>query len=220
MKVSIIMPVLNEAEQIASKLQQLKQTQPGDYEIIVVDGGSNDNSVELARQYAHRVITSPRGRALQMNAGAACSQADILLFLHADTMLPENVVDLLADIKDSWGWFSVRLSGEGFMFRVIEGMMNLRSRLTSVATGDQAIFVSRSLFNEVGGFPGIALMEDIALSKALRQITSPACLKQQVVTSSRRWQQRGTLKTILLMWWLRLLYVFGVSPARLEKLYR
>lgn len=220
MKISIIMPVLNEAEQIADRLQHLIQTQSGDYEIIVVDGGSSDNSVELAHQYAHRVITSPRGRALQMNAGAACSQADTLLFLHADTMLPENVVDLLAGIEYSWGWFSVRLSGEGFMFRIIEAMMNLRSRLTSVATGDQSIFVSRSLFNEVGGFPVIALMEDIAMSKRLRTLSSPVCLKQQVVTSSRRWQQRGTFKTIFLMWCLRALYLLGVSPARLEKLYR
>ncbi len=220
MKVSIIMPVLNEAAQIADRLQHLKQTQSGDYEIIVVDGGSSDNSVELARQYTDRVIVSPRGRALQMNAGAACAQADTLLFLHADTMLPENVVDLLDDIEHSWGWFSVRLSGENFMFRVIETMMNLRSRLTSVATGDQAMFVSRSLFKEAGGFPEIALMEDIALSKVLRKLSSPVCMKQQVVTSSRRWQQRGTFRTIMLMWWLRVLYVSGVSPARLEKLYR
>lgn len=220
MKVSIIIPMLNEAENIATRLQCLKQTQSDDCEIIVVDGGSSDNSVELARRYAHQVITSPRGRAVQMNAGAACSQADILLFLHADTVLPENVVNLLDGIEHSWGWFSVRLSGENFMFRIIEGMMNLRSQLTSVATGDQAIFVSHSLFNKVGGFPVIALMEDIALSKHLRTLSSPVCLKQQVVTSSRRWQQRGTFKTILLMWWLRALYVFGVSPARLEKLYR
>jgi rSAM/selenodomain-associated transferase 2 len=220
MKISIIMPMLNEADQIAGRLQNLKKTQSGEYEIIVVDGGSSDNSVELARQYADQVVVSPRGRALQMNAGAACSQAETLLFLHADTVLPENVVDLLNDIKHTWGWFSVRLSGEDFMFRIIEYMMNLRSRLTSVATGDQAMFVSRSLFNEVGGFPEIALMEDIALSKMLRKLSSPVCLKQQVVTSSRRWQQRGTFKTIMLMWWLRALYVFGVSPAQLEKLYR
>ena len=220
MKVSIIMPVLNEAAQIADRLQHLKQTQSGDYEIIVVDGGSSDNSVELARQYTDQVIVSPRERALQMNAGADCAQADTLLFLHADTLLPENVVDLLNGIEHSWGWFKVRLSGENFMFRVIETMMNLRSRLTSVATGDQAIFVSRSLFKEAGGFPEIALMEDIALSKVLRKLSSPVCMKQQVVTSSRRWQQRGTFRTIMLMWWLRVLYVSGVSPARLEKLYR
>ena len=220
MKVSIIVPMLNEAEQIADRLQHLKQTQSGEYEIIVVDGGSSDSSVELARQYVDQVITSPRGRALQMNAGAACSQADTLLFLHADTVLPDNVVDLLDDVAHSWGWFTVHLSGDDFMFRIIEVMMNLRSRLTSVATGDQAIFVSRSLFNKLGGFPEIALMEDIALSKILRKLSSPICKKQQVVTSSRRWQQHGIFKTILLMWWLRVLYVFGVSPARLAKLYR
>lgn len=214
------MPVLNEAEYIVERLEHLKNSQSGDYEVIVVDGGSSDNSVELARQHAGSVIASPRGRALQMNAGAEYSNADVLLFLHADTVLPTNAINLLSNLEKPWGWFNVRLSGQHLMFRIIERMMNVRSQLTSVATGDQALFVSRHLFNKVGGFPKIALMEDIALSKILRSYAAPLCLQQQVITSSRRWQQRGIIKTVTLMWWLRLLYFCGVPPSRLEKMYR
>jgi rSAM/selenodomain-associated transferase 2 len=220
MQVSIIIPVLNESEHIAKHLQQLKASQSGEYEIIVVDGGSCDNSVELAHQYADSVIVSAKGRALQMNAGAANASADVLLFLHADTILPENITGILGSSGGGWGWFDVRLSGRHFMFRIIERMMNLRSWLTSVATGDQALFVSRALFNKAGGYPEIALMEDVALSKILRTFARPVRLKQRVITSSRRWQQRGVFKTIILMWCLRLFYYLGVSPARLEKIYR
>lgn len=220
MKISIIMPVLNEAPHIVARLLQLKNTQSGDYEVIVVDGGSSDNSVELARLHADSVIASAAGRAIQMNAGAAHSNAALLLFLHVDTALPANAIELVSNADAPWGRFDVSLSGRHFMFRIIERMMNLRSRLTSIATGDQALFVTRALFDQVGGFPEIALMEDVALSKILRKHMPPLCLRQRVTTSSRRWQQRGIYKTILLMWWLRLLYFLGVSPARLAKTYR
>jgi rSAM/selenodomain-associated transferase 2 len=220
MQVSIIIPVLNEAEHIVANLRQLKIAQSGEYEIIVVDGGSSDDSVALARECADSVIVSTKGRAVQMNAGAAQASADVLLFLHADTVLPENITDLLVPGNVVWGWFDVRLSGQQFMFRIIERMMNLRSRLTSVATGDQALFVSRTLFNKAGGYPEIALMEDVALSKALRKFARPVILQQRVITSSRRWQERGIFNTIILMWLLRTLYYFGVSPSRLEKIYR
>lgn len=214
------MPVLNEAELIADRLAQLKASLSGDYEIIVVDGGSLDATVECAQTDADSVISSARGRALQMNAGAARAQGDVFVFLHADTSLPANAIDVLSGVNGGWGRFNVRLSGEHFMFRMIERMMNLRSCLTAVATGDQAMFVSRALFEKVRGFPEIDLMEDIALSKRLRKCMKPLCLRQRVTTSSRRWQQHGIIKTILLMWWLRLLYFIGVSPSRLAQIYR
>lgn len=223
MRVSIVIPVLNEAEQISNRLQALKSSlryaDESHYEIIVVDGGSEDNSAELAREYTDLIVNSPRGRALQMNAGAATARGDVLLFLHADTVLPERALDYIASKQDAWGWFNVRLSGENVLFRIIERMMNLRSRLSQVATGDQAMFVQRELFHEVGGFPEIALMEDIALSKLLRKQAKPTVISQPVITSSRRWQQHGIIKTVLLMWWLRLLYFIGVSPARLVRSY-
>jgi len=214
------MPVLNEAELIATRLAQLKTSLSGDYEIIVVDGGSMDATVERAQTDADSVIASARGRALQMNAGAARAQGDVFLFLHADTSLPANAIDVLTCVNGGWGRFNVRLSGGHFMYRVIERMMNFRSCLTGVATGDQAMFVSRALFKKVHGFPEIGLMEDIALSKLLRKCMKPLCLRQQVTTSSRRWQQHGIIKTIMLMWWLRLLYFIGVSPSRLANMYR
>ena len=219
MKVSIIMPVLNEAELIVDRLVQLKNSQSGDYEIIVVDGGSDDATVESAQGVADQLVQSSRGRANQMNTGAAHARGEVFLFLHADTSLPAGAINLLATANHPWGRFDVRLSGEHFMFRLIERMMNFRSRLTGVATGDQAIFVSRALFNKVGGFPEIELMEDVALSKILRRHAQPLCIRQRVTTSSRRWRQHGIVKTIMLMWWLRLLYFIGVSPARLAQMY-
>ena len=219
MKLSIIIPVLNEADLVAGRLAQLRTSQAGDYEIIVVDGGSQDATVESAQSGADRVITANRGRALQMNAGAALAQGEWLLFLHADTSLPANVVGLLQAVNKPWGRFDVRLSGEHFMFRMIERMMNIRSCLTGVATGDQAMFIARELFEKMNGFPEIALMEDIAFSKSLRKYSRPYCLRQPVTTSSRRWQQNGIIKTMLLMWWLRLLYFLGVSPSRLAQMY-
>ena len=222
MKLSIILPVLNEEASLPGVLYRLQSLRQHGHEIIVVDGGSRDNSLMLAQQAADEVIVSKPGRAVQMNSGAELASGDLLLFLHADTTLPEDVELMFSeiDVDTFWGRFDVRLSGDRLIFRVIEAMMNFRSRITSVVTGDQAIFVSRSLFEKVGGFPEIALMEDIAISKQLRKIVKPVCVANKVVTSSRRWEQSGVFRTILLMWKLRLYYFFGMSPQKISRMYR
>jgi rSAM/selenodomain-associated transferase 2 len=222
-KISIIVPVLNEQINLPEALSNLQPFRRQGHEVVIVDGGSSDNSLMLAQQAADTVIVSKAGRALQMNSGAAVATGDIFLFLHCDTFLPENALEVIAgnfQRKNYWGRFDVRLSGNKFVFRLIERLMNLRSRLTSIATGDQAIFIERKLFNRLGGFPEIALMEDISISGLLRKRSSPVCLKQQVITSSRRWESNGVVATVLLMWKLRLLYFFGVSADKLSQKYR
>ena len=215
--ISIIIPVLNEAERIESLLTSL----PGDSEIIVVDGGSSDATVKLAEQHA-QVIEVARGRAVQMNAGARLATGDVLLFLHADTTLPVGFSELLTQFTMSdldWGRFDVRLDGKQWPYRMIETMMNLRSRWSGIATGDQAMFVKREVFEAVGGYPLIALMEDIELSCLLKKLSHPYCIDRHVISSARRWQQNGIANTILLMWWLRLQYFLGVSPGYLRNQY-
>jgi rSAM/selenodomain-associated transferase 2 len=222
MKFSIIIPTFNESDTIQSCLLAL-QSLRDHAEIIVVDGDSDDNTIELATAYADKILSSERGRAKQMNHGAAQATGDILLFLHADTELPEHALSLLAQqltTQQPWGRFDIELCGESIIFKVIAFMMNWRSRLTGVATGDQAIFVSKTAFIAVGCYPDIALMEDIALSSALKKISSPICLKAKVKSSSRRWQHYGIYKTILLMWSLRLRYWLGQDPHYLAELYR
>jgi len=223
-KISIIIPVLNEEKNLTRLLESLIISTDETYEVIVVDGGSNDNSLFIAHQHIPSVIVSQPGRGLQMNNGAAIAKGEVLLFLHADTQLPTDGLSQLQKLSINedgfWGRYDVRLSGERVIFRLIESLINLRSRLTSIATGDQAIFVSRNLFERVGGFQEIALMEDIALSKTLKRYSKPYCLKDRVVTSSRRWQKYGVVRTILLMWKLRLYYFFGVSPDTLKRLYQ
>ena len=217
--VSVVIPALNEAANIAATLQAL----PTVLETIVVDGGSTDGTAEAASAAGARVVRSGRGRARQMNAGAAVAQGDIILFLHADTRLPEYGIACVAALPDSeleWGRFDVTLDGGHFLFRVIETFMNARSRLTSIATGDQGIFVNRQTFESIGGFSDIPLMEDIDLSKRLRSVSRPLNVSCRVVTSARRWRDHGILRTILLMWRLRLLYFLGVSPNRLAEAYR
>jgi len=221
-RVSIVVPVLDEAAGIVAALQPLQAWRAAGHEVIVVDGGSRDASVELARPLADRVLHAPRGRALQMNHGAAAARGEALLFLHADTRLPPDALPALQVALAGgagWGRFDVRLSARRPLFRLIAGMMNLRSRLSGVATGDQAIFVRRRLFEAVGGYPAIPLMEDIALSRGLKHHGRPACLHQRVTTSSRRWERHGPWRTILLMWRLRFAYWRGVDPARLRHRY-
>jgi rSAM/selenodomain-associated transferase 2 len=220
---SIIMPVLDEAAGIVDALDALADLRRRGAEIIVVDGGSRDDTMERARAGADRVLSAPRGRALQMNAGAAAASSDVLLFLHADTRLPHDadrlVRDGLARTSRSWGRFDVTIAGRSPMLALIATTMNLRSRLTGIATGDQAIFVRADALRAAGGFPAIPLMEDVALSKALKRSGRPLCLRARVTTSGRRWETHGIVRTILLMWRLRLAYFLGADPARLARQY-
>jgi rSAM/selenodomain-associated transferase 2 len=221
-KISIIVPVLNEEDNLSNTLRHLQLFRHSGDEVIVVDGGSVDNTLALAHEAADAVIISKAGRALQMNSGAAVATGDVFIFLHADTVLPENASQLISSLghkKKYWGRFDIRLSSNKIIYRLIEWLSNLRSRLSAIATGDQAIFVERELFNNIGGFPEIALMEDIAISRLLKKISRPVCIKQKVITSSRRWESNGVVATVLLMWKLRLLYFFGVSPEKLKQLY-
>lgn len=211
---SIVVPTLNEAGGIAAALTRLEPLRGRGAEVIVADGGSDDGTIDLAQPGADKVVDAPRGRASQMNAGAAAASGDVLLFLHADTILPDGA-DALIQASHAWGRFDVRIDGRHPVLRLVAAMMNLRSRLTGVCTGDQAIFVRRSLFAEVGGYPDIPLMEDIALSKVLRRRASPACLANRVITSGRRWETRGVMRTIVLMWRLRFDYWRGVDPRDL-----
>lgn len=223
MRLSIILPVLNEAGTLPATLDALQPLRARGHEVIVVDGGSDDGTPARAMALADRVLTAPRGRARQMNAGAAVARGEVLLFLHADTRLPEDADAAVAAALDAagreWGRFDVRLSGAAWPLRIIEWLMNRRSCLTGMATGDQAVFVTRAAFAATGGFPDIPLMEDLALSRRLKRRSRPLCLRGPVITSSRRWEERGILRTVLLMWSLRLLWFLGVSPRRLVRLY-
>lgn len=220
---SFIVPVLNEAAAIARFLETLRAYCKHRCEIIVVDGGSHDATAALAAAHCDHVVLSGRGRALQMNSGARHALGAILCFVHADSQLPryadQTIRDALSDGTRTWGRFDVRLSGRQFLLRAVERLMNWRSRLTGIATGDQGLFVTRTVFDAVGGFPEIALMEDIAMSRKLKLTGRPVCLPQQLITSSRRWEKHGILRTVFLMWKLRLLYFLGADPAHLAQRY-
>lgn len=222
-RLSIIVPALDEADGIVATLESLAELRRRGHEVIVVDGGSSDGTANLAQGLADRVLVANPGRAAQMNAGARAATGDVLLFLHADSRLPAAadslVVQGLASGACVWGRFDVRIAGPQRMLRVVEFMMNLRSRLTHICTGDQAIFVCREAFETIGGYPGQALMEDIAISARLRRISAPLCLRRRCTTSARRWERRGVLRTIVLMWWLRLQYALGAAPSRLARVY-
>ena len=215
LRLSVVVPVLNEAGGIRAALEALAPLRARGHEVIVVDGGSSDGTAELAAGLCDRVVIASRGRASQMNAGARAATGDMLLFLHADTRLPPRAEELVLN-SSIWGRFDVRIEGRSRLLKLVAWAMNLRSRLTGIATGDQAIFVRRDAFP---GFPEIALMEDVALSKLLKRRGAPACLRARVVTSGRRWESRGVLRTIFLMWSLRLLYFLGASPERLARRY-
>ena len=220
--VSIVVPVLDEAAAIAATLAPLQRLRAAGAEIVVVDGGSADGTAVLAEPLADRVVTAPRGRASQMNAGARASRHANLLFLHADTVLP---LDALAAVEAAlreraWGRFDVAIDGADPFLPVVAACMNVRSRLTGIATGDQAIFVRRDAFEAIGGFAAIPLMEDVAFSRAaLRALGRPACLRARAITSGRRWERHGVLRTILLMWRLRLAFALGADPHRLARRY-
>lgn len=216
---SIIVPTLNEAGGIAAALDRLAPLRRRGAEVIVADGGSDDGTAAIAGLFADRVVVAPRGRASQMNAGARLASGDVLLFLHADTVLPDEadslIAVMLADPRHLWGRFDVRIDGSHPLLPMVAAMMNLRSQVTGVCTGDQALFVRRTTFVEVDGFPDIPLMEDIAISKTLRRRSPPACLSSRVTTSGRRWERNGVLRTILLMWRLRFDFWRGVDPREL-----
>ena len=223
MQLSVVMPVFDEAAGIGATLRALTPLRARGHEVIVVDGGSADATVALASAGADRVIQGPRGRARQMNAGAAVAQGDVLLFLHADTVLPDAADGAIHQAMEQgarWGRFDVRISGGKALFPLIASLMNLRSRLSGIATGDQALFVQRTLFTQLGGYADQPLMEDIELSRRLRALSPPACLRLRVQTSGRRWQQRGVWRTVWLMWRLRWRYWRGASPEALARAYR
>ena len=224
LSLAVILPALNEAAALPETLAALAPLKDAGAEILVVDGGSTDGTLAAASQAGVRTVVSARGRALQMNAGAGSTTAALLVFLHADTRLSAPAMRVLCALAAApapvWGRFDVRLTGRHPAFRIIERMINVRSRLSGIATGDQAIFVHRSLFEAVGGFPCIPLMEDVALSKALRGKQRPLCLRETVTTDARRWETRGIFRTVLLMWGLRGAYALGVAPERLARFYR
>ena len=223
---SIVIPALNEAAAIAATLQALQALRGRGVELVLADGGSSDTTQTLAQPWVDAVVDAPRGRALQMNAGAARARADVLLFLHADTRLPPQADVLVLQALQGagggacWGRFDVRIEGRPWMLRVVAALMNLRSRASGIATGDQAIFVTREAFIRVGGFPVQPLMEDIEISRRLKRLGRPACLGARVCTSGRRWEERGVWRTIVLMWGLRLAYWLGVPATTLVRLYR
>ncbi len=223
MQLSIVVPVLDEAAGISASLHALAPLRGLGHEVIVVDGGSRDATPALAAPLADAVLASPRGRARQMNLGAAAARGGVLLFLHADTALPADAAGPLEQALASgarWGRFDVRISGRSAMLPVIAALMNARSRLTGIATGDQAIWVEAALFRQLGGYAELPLMEDIELSRRLRAVSPPSCLREQVLTSGRRWEQRGVWRTIFLMWRLRWLYWRGTPAEQLAQAYR
>ena len=217
-RLTVIVPTLNEAHGIRASLEALAPLRARGHEVIVADGGSADGTARLALDHCDHVVHAPRGRALQMNAGAQAARGDALVFLHADTRLPAQAdAAILAALESHlWGRFDVKIDGDHALLKVVACAMSLRSRLTGIATGDQAIFVRRDAF---GGFPEIALMEDVAFCKAMKRRAPPACLRETVLTSGRRWESRGVLRTIVLMWRLRLMYFLGARPDDLARRY-
>jgi rSAM/selenodomain-associated transferase 2 len=220
---SIVIPALDEAANLARVLPTLVAREPA-AEVLVVDGGSADDSrAAVARVPSVRWLSGPRGRARQMNAGARAARGDVLLFLHADTVLPDGagaaILAALTDPDVAGGRFDVRLDSRRPLLALVGWLMNRRSRLTGICTGDQGIFVRRTVFEALGGYPDIPLMEDVELSRRLKRRGRLVALPLRVVTSARKWEREGVVRTIVLMWGLRLLYALGVSPARLHRCY-
>ena len=220
MRVSIVVPALNEARTIVATLISLQPLRTAGHEVIVVDGGSVDATAALSAPLADRIVVAAKGRALQMNAGAAIATGEVLLFLHADSCLPENgITTMVRELNRSgrrWGRFDITIAGRNRVLQMVAALMNLRSRATGIATGDQGIFVERALFDAVAGFPSQPLMEDIEISRRLKRAAgAPLCLRQRIVTSARRWERHGAWRTILAMWRWRLAYSRGTDPELL-----
>jgi rSAM/selenodomain-associated transferase 2 len=222
-KLSVVIPCLNEGEQLVVLLRGLQYLRDQGHEVILVDGGSDPPLPAAHETYVDKLLVTPPGRAIQMNRGRASSTGVLLWFLHADSEVEAGIEQGMFKVTGSellWGRFDVSLSGNHPLLRVVEWMMNWRSRITGIATGDQGLFMHKSLFDKVGGFPEQALMEDIEISRRLKRIVTPCCLRERLITSSRRWESAGIVATILLMWGLRLAYWLGVSPERLAGYYR
>ena len=223
MKLSIVVPTLDEAAGISDALVRLAPLRKAGHEVIVVDGGSRDGTLDIAAPLADRLLSAPRGRAVQMNTGASVATGSVLLFLHADVRLPDSGVAAIENISLAgarWGRFDVRLEGRSLLLPIVAAMMNRRSALTGICTGDQGMFVERTLFAEVGGFPPLPLMEDVALSGILRaKAGPPLCVADRVVVSGRRWDARGAVRTIVSMWALRFAYWRDADPAQLALRY-
>jgi len=221
-KLSVIVPMLNEAGAIAATLRAIRHGAP-DAEIVVVDGGSIDTSVAVAKPLCDYVFVTRRGRAVQMNSGARASHGDVLAFVHADTIVPAtfggDIVSALSDIAVVGGRFDVRLDASALPYRVIGAMISLRSRISRTGTGDQAIFVRRDVFDRLGGFPALELCEDLEFSRRLKRAGRVACLRSRVTTSARRWNRDGVVRTVVRMWLIRAMYLLGVPPARLKRMY-
>lgn len=221
MRLSVIIPVLDEERAIRGAIEDLARIRP--HEVIVVDGGSTDGTAQAVRQSAAKLALSGKGRAAQMNRGARQAEGDVLLFLHADTRLPDtarsDIRERMDDPRCVGGRFDIRLDSQRPLLKLVGRLISFRSRLTRVATGDQALFVRRAVFERLGGFPEIPIMEDVAFSRALKREGRIACLGSRVVSSARRWERNGPVRTILLMWALKLLYLAGVPPPRLKRLY-
>ena len=223
MRLSIVIPALNESGNIVATLTPLQTMRAHGAEVILADGGSIDATTQLATPLVDCVVKTIRGRALQMNAGAAAATGDVLLFLHADSTLPPGADQLILNGLQSesraWGRFDVSIEGGHFFLPVVAWFMNIRSRLTGVATGDQGLFMTADAFSRVGGFAKIPLMEDLAMCAALSKGGPPLCLRQKIITSGRRWEKQGVWRTILVMWRLRLAYFFGADPVDLHRIY-
>lgn len=221
-KLSIIIPTLNETDHIEQHLNNLQVLRDQGHEVIVVDGGSIDDTVSLVTPLCDQVCQSQQSRSIQMNCGAKLASGECFVFLHADTVLPDNILEELSkinDLENKWGRFDISLSGRSWFFRVIESCMNSRSSITGIVTGDQVMFIGKELFARVGGYPEIALMEDIAISSLLIKFSKPIRIREKVISSSRRWEKNGIVKTVLKMWVLRLLYFFHFDTNKLAKLY-
>ena len=223
-RLAVVIPTLNEAQGITGLLESLQPLRTRGHRLLVVDGGSCDDTPDLARPLADAVLQAPQGRAMQMHAGALASDAEVLWFLHADSRVPQDADRLIESALMRpgvrWGYFNIRLEDAGGLLRLVARMMNLRTRLTGIVTGDQGLFVYRDSYLRAGGFPPVPLMEDIALSKRLRRVARPGAARAVLQTSARRWQRHGILRTILLMWILRLGYWLGLQPRYLARMYR
>ncbi len=223
MQLSIIIPAFNEEANIVATLAPLQPMRARRVEVIVVDGGSTDRTREAALALCDHVLSAPTGRALQMNSGATIAKGEVLLFLHADSQLPADADRLITEsitvFGRIWGRFDVSIAGQHFFLPVVAWFMNWRSWLTSIATGDQGLFMRTDIFKRLGGFPSIPLMEDVAMTTRLKQLGPPVCLGERILTSGRRWETHGVWRTILLMWRLRLAYFFGADPHALHRAY-